>query len=364
MFIENKRYGGDKCAMENISANFIKKARKIYMLLQDEESKEIFKKKFLYIITGEDKYWLQIIMNRDVENYKKLEKAKTDKLIIYGAGNMCEASRNSCMALGHRVSYICDRDQNKQGKVLFGIEVISPEELINNHLDATVVIGTADYEKEVREWLEKYYEKKNIITLVSRNTLEHQLKQYFEEGIMEYQDGEVFVDCGCYDFESSERLMDICNVKKIYAFEPDSQNVEKIKVRVEALRCMDKVKLYNCGLWNESARLSFNASGDMMSKVCVSGGGMGKVDVEALDNLIKEKVTFIKMDIEGSEMKALQGGKNLIQTYKPKLAISIYHKLEDLVDIPSYIHQLVPEYRFFIRHYFYSPAETVLYAII
>ena len=122
MFIENKRHGGDKRSMENMSANFIEKARKIYTLLQDEESKEIFKKKFLYIITGEDKYWLQIIMNRDVENYKKLEKAETDKLIIYGAGNMCEASRNSCMALGHRVSYICDKDKNKQGKVLFGID--------------------------------------------------------------------------------------------------------------------------------------------------------------------------------------------------------------------------------------------------
>ena len=70
------------------------------------------------------------------------------------------------------------------------------------------------------------------------------------------------------------------------------------------------------------------------------------------------------MDIEGSELRALQGAKRLIQQYKPKLAISIYHKPEDTIDIPYYIHELVPEYRFYIRHYSYSPAETILYAII
>lgn len=55
------------------SAAFIKKARKVYFSLEDEESREIFRKKFLYMITGEDKYWLQIIMNRDPENYQRLE---------------------------------------------------------------------------------------------------------------------------------------------------------------------------------------------------------------------------------------------------------------------------------------------------
>ncbi len=101
-----------------------------------------------------------------------------------------------------------------------------------------------------------------------------------------------------------------------------------------------------------------------MSMVCGEGDGEDSIEVVALDSVIKEKVTFIKMDIEGSELKALQGGRNLIRTYMPKLAISIYHKWEDLIDIPVYIHELAPEYKLFIRHYFYSPAETVLYATI
>ncbi len=350
--------------MENESASFIKKARNVYFSLADEESREIFKKKFLYNITGEDKYWLQIIMNRDPENYKKLESIQTEKIIIYGAGNMCEASVNSCRALGHAVSFICDRDKAKQGTEKFGIKIISPEELIEKHLDATVVVGTSDYTEEVVEYLSAYFEDGYIIPLVSRVTLEHQLKQYLEESIMEYKDGEIFVDCGCYDFESSEKLMQICDVKKIYAFEPDVKNLEKVKAGIERLQCEDKVEIFNCGLWDSRATLCFTASGNMMSKVRNDGDGEEQIEVVALDQVIWDKVTFIKMDIEGSELKALQGGKNLIQKYKPKLAISIYHKWEDLVDIPAYIHELVPEYKLSIRHYFYSPAETVLYAAI
>ncbi len=351
--------------MENESALFIKKARQVYFSLVDEESKEVFKKRFLYNITDEDKYWLQIIMNRDIENYERLEGIQSPKIIIYGAGKMCEASINSCRALGHTVNFICDRDKLKQGKEKFGIKIISPEELIEKHLDATVIVGTSDYTEEVMEYLSAYFKNECIIPLVSQATLEHQLKQYFEESILEYTDGEVFVDCGCYDFETSERLMSICDVKKIYAFEPDAQNLEKMRLNIERLKCKDKVSIFNCGLWDKSTSLYFSASGDMMSTVCmVDNGGENKIKVAALDSIIKEKVTFIKMDIEGSEMKALQGGKNLIRTYKPKLAISIYHKWEDLVDIPAYIHELVPEYRLFMRHYFYSPAETVLYATI
>lgn len=321
--------------MTNESVEFIKKARKIYGLLADEESREIFKKKLLYNITGEDKYWLQIIMNRDMETYKRLEAIQSEKIIVYGAGNMCGATINSCRALGHSVQFICDKDSRKQGTEKFGIKIISPEELIEKHLDATVVVSTADYADEVMVYLSAYFREERLIRLVSRVTLEHQLKQYLEESIMEYKDGEVFVDCGCYDFESSERLMNICEVKKVYAFEPDAQNLEKVKSNVERLQCKDKVEMFNCGLWDKSTTLYFHSSGDMMSKVCSDGKEENKIEVAALDSVIREKVTFIKMDIEGSEMKALEGGRNLIQTYRPKLAISIYHKLEDLIDIPA-----------------------------
>ena len=97
---------------------------------------------------------------------------------------------------------------------------------------------------------------------------------------------------------------------------------------------------------------------------CVDEYGADEIKVVTIDGIVKEKVTFIKMDIEGSELKALHGAEQKIKKYKPKLAICIYHKVEDIIDIPSYIHSLVPEYKFYIRHYSFGQAETVLYAIV
>lgn len=70
------------------------------------------------------------------------------------------------------------------------------------------------------------------------------------------------------------------------------------------------------------------------------------------------------MDIEGSELAALRGAEKTIKKSKPKLAICVYHKPEDLITIPQFISSLVPEYKFFLRHHQYISWDTVLYAII
>ena len=70
------------------------------------------------------------------------------------------------------------------------------------------------------------------------------------------------------------------------------------------------------------------------------------------------------MDIEGAEQNALEGAKDIILRNKPKLAICLYHKPEDLWEIPLYIHSLVPEYKIYIRHHSHTNEETVMYAHI
>lgn len=78
-----------------------------------------------------------------------------------------------------------------------------------------------------------------------------------------------------------------------------------------------------------------------------------------------DRVTTIKMDIEGSELEALKGARETIRRDKPKLAICIYHKTEDLWEIPLYIKSLIPEYRFYIRHHGPSGLyDSVLYAVM
>lgn len=69
------------------------------------------------------------------------------------------------------------------------------------------------------------------------------------------------------------------------------------------------------------------------------------------------------MDIEGSELEALKGSREIIKRCRPKLEICVYHKKEDLVEIPAFIKELVPEYKLYVRHYSNNAGETVLYAV-
>jgi len=87
------------------------------------------------------------------------------------------------------------------------------------------------------------------------------------------------------------------------------------------------------------------------------------LQVVSLDECILEPVTFIKMDIEGAEYEALEGAKHILKKDKPKLAVCLYHKKDDMWRIPYLIKSLVPEYRLYIRHYSNYEGETVLYAI-
>lgn len=72
---------------------------------------------------------------------------------------------------------------------------------------------------------------------------------------------------------------------------------------------------------------------------------------------------FIKMDVEGAEIESLKGARQTILRDKPKLAICIYHKPQDLIELPRYIKTIVPEYKLYIRHHSNGPGENVLYAV-
>lgn len=193
-------------------------------------------------------------------------------------------------------------------------------------------------------------------------------KQYFDEDILHYETEEVFVDCGVYDLGTSIRFVENCRahgVEKIavHAFEPDPENYRGCVERKPELEDAGAaVSLYPYGVWCEDGEISFESGDGSGSKVASSGSD--SIKVVTLDSVIHEKVTFIKMDIEGAELEALKGAKNLIQAYRPKLAICIYHKPEDLTEIPLYIKSLVPDYKLYVRHYSNNTGELVLYAVV
>lgn len=348
-------------------------ANRIYNSLEDQTSKKLFSLRMMYNLTSDVNYILDMAMSIPEFNNAKLgnigkvfsilrEFESSKKLIIYGAGQFGKG----IFELLSDLSWFgfCDQDTNKQHVTYCGLPVISPEDLVNKYPDAYVIIGTKKYHNEAYDKLLSLgLSKDNIFNDYIEFELCLSNKQYFEESIMIPQDNEIFVDAGCFNCDTSLLFKEWSNgnYKKIYAFEPDPSNFKNCNTIIRNTS-LTNIELINAGLWSEDSILRFNAEGSSASSF--SDTGSLNIEVVSLDNVLKgERASFIKMDIEGFELEALKGAQKTITTYRPRLAICIYHKPEDILEIPLYLQSLVPDYKFYIRHYSNYTIETVLYAV-
>lgn len=356
--------------MENKLSSAVAAFAKIYDMLEDDISKDIYLNRLNYLITGDRKYMKYIIetylphlcvngVNAQVPDLlAALPKDK--KIILYGAGALAEAVLND-FEKDPRFAGFCDGNVNKQETGFHGWAVISPLQLSQN-TEYSVVISTWRNICEIQNMLKDMnYPQENIYDLMPYVPRVDE-KQYFDVDFLEFGE-EVFVDAGCNELESTIELMNKCDsLKKVYAFEPDKENYKKCQINKEKYH-LDQVKLFCKGTWSTQMQLCFDASHDVASHV--SDDGKDKIDVVAIDDVVdsEDNITYIKMDIEGSELSALHGAENIIREQKPKLAVSIYHKLEDIWTIPKLVLELNPEYRLYLRHYSFSYYDTVLYAV-
>jgi len=187
--------------------------------------------------------------------------------------------------------------------------------------------------------------------------------QYFQKDIFSLNSGEVFLDGGAYVGDTVEEFIKFCGrggYSKVYAWEPDEVNR---KYMIKRLRQYANIVYVPLGLWKEKDMLYFQNNGTQES--AINSNGTDKIEVDSIDHIHKnDRITFIKMDIEGSEVNALLGAREIIQRNKPKLAISIYHSWSDLLEVPFLIKRLLPEYKLYIRHHSDTSAETVIYACV
>lgn len=97
-----------------------------------------------------------------------------------------------------------------------------------------------------------------------------------------------------------------------------------------------------------------------------SAKGDDAFPIRTIDGLVAsgavQRVDFLKMDVEGSELAVLQGAEQTLQQFKPRLAISIYHKFGDFFEIPLFLQSLNIGYHLYLDHYSIHAEETVLYA--
>ena len=183
---------------------------------------------------------------------------------------------------------------------------------------------------------------------------------YFPKDIIELSNEECFIDCGAYNGDTIANFLEhVKEYKNIVAFEPDKNNFTDLKKNT---RNMVNVTLYEYGCWNQKDILRFNEGNDLGSKV--DGNSNMEINVIDLDSIAEcNNATFIKMDIEGSELEALKGAKNIIKNNKPKLAICLYHSDNDMIDIIEYIHKTYPDYKIFVRQHSNIESDTVMYCI-
>lgn len=189
--------------------------------------------------------------------------------------------------------------------------------------------------------------------------------QYFPLDIVQLGDDEIFVDCGAYIGDTLESFHKrVKRFEKYYALEPDKRRYTELEKIIKRSKGKGRICHVPVGAWDRKDELRFSLSNEC-GEIVSAEKSEEIIPVDAIDNIVNkdEKVTFIKMDIEGAELKALEGARNTISKWKPKLAICVYHKREDLITIPQFIKQIDMNYKLYLRAHYPYCSELVLYAI-
>lgn len=278
---------------------------------------------------------------------------------IYGAGAGCKAVLGGESVKGlhlHGVNGIID---NNVKESRYGLPVIPFSEFLENHKDALVLnsvgipTGRIIHQQCVDAGVE----------VISLFELDKSWDQYFDLpaqlGLV--GENEVFVQAGCFNGDTQKSYINWFgdHYEKMITFEP---NESQYDVSAGILSSIPRVELVKAGLSDRSGTVRFDLKAPGVS--AISDAGTEEIQVVSLDEYMSEKrVTFIALDVEGEEYKALKGAEKIIRDQKPKLAISVYHKAEDIYELPELIKSIRPDYQLYLRHYhLLDMAETVLYA--
>jgi FkbM family methyltransferase len=184
---------------------------------------------------------------------------------------------------------------------------------------------------------------------------------YQSAGLLTFDHDEVYVDGGAFDGDTirlfSARVGG--RYRRIYAFEPDPKTFAALK---QNFASEPRVEPINAGLYGCQTTLRFRDDASRGAIFAADGGV--EIKVTTVDDVVGEgRVTFIKMNIEGAELDALNGAERTIRRWRPKLAISAYHRPSDLWRIPRLVRRLSEDYGLYLRQHDGGVIETVLYGL-
>ncbi len=331
-------------------------------------------------------------------------------IIIWGAGNTTELNKKDIMQENLLPKFFVDSDRKKWGNFKWDVEIISPDEITNRCSNPMVLISSANCKacSEIVKWLDgagitNYHmidaviwgrhseellsvyhmlesqDSRELFAEIIRSRMEGKEipdkyvtdKQYFAQKDFRLRDArEIFVDCGAYVGDTVEQYLYAKEgvFGEIYAFEPESGNVNALSKRAERLKgewniADDRIHIVSGAVGKEDSRLFVtNDVGGLSAKV-TNNASDDEIQVYGIDSFFKDiPVGFLKADVEGYELDILDGAAATIKKHTPLLAICIYHQTSDLYKIPLCIKKLNENYHIDIAHHYYNYTETVLYA--
>ena len=157
------------------------------------------------------------------------------------------------------------------------------------------------------------------------------IEKVYHHPVVHVRRGDVVVDCGAH-IGGFTRLALQAGARLVVAIEPEPANLRAFRRNLEPELKSARVILIPKGVWETTGKLSLHISntGDSHSIIFAQKGpGDEVIEVTTLDALAKElgldRIDFIKMDIEGSETKALRGARQVLERWKPRMAVSSYH---------------------------------------
>ena len=329
------------------------------------------------------------------------------QLWIWGTGHTTDLYISGLKRLESVEIYgFCDNDSKKWGKEKAGWPIVAPNDLYRRSGEIFVLISS--WQKSVYCAVKKQLEEHDIQSMPidefifktnrekvivcydslteekSKEIYAHLINQrmhldmpsddyisdntYFSLRAFKRYGRTVFVDCGAYTGDTIEKFIwNIPSCEKVYAFEPDKGNFMVLKNSCSRLKqewniSDDKIELYNVAVGAENRICDFSATATISSSVSQDKDGVVTVNMVKLDDVLTCKYTFLKADVESFEYELLQGAEKGIKKWLPSMAICIYHNAIDMITILPLIKEMVPHYKFAIRHHGVTFDETVLYA--
>jgi FkbM family methyltransferase len=181
-----------------------------------------------------------------------------------------------------------------------------------------------------------------------------------------------YLDVGAFNGDTLQQLCRHAEVGVAVLLEPDPRNYQKLLANVSAL--VDQypgLSPLPLPLGAGGSYGSFLLSGEgeavtLGESVTSNMPNRQSITVVSIDDLVPvETVDFVKIDVEGHDREAIEGMKKLLLRSSPVVAVSLYHRPHDIIELPLYLMQILSglDYRYYIRQHMYNSFDSVLYAL-